>query len=151
MTDNARLAAVGARVAFFAITLWVVATMVTDVTGPQAIFAALDLPFHFLCHRLPERTIFIAGVPMPMCSRCAGIWIGLSLSTAAAFPPVSIRALRIIFPIALTLMAIEVVTQDLGWHPVFHPTRVLTGLLVSVPFGGALGALVTREITARSG
>jgi uncharacterized membrane protein len=135
------------RISFLSIVLWVVATMVLSVTGPSSVHAALDLPFHFLCHRMPERILSIGGVPMPMCSRCAGIWLGLSVSAAAAWPPVSIRVLRVVFPIALVLMAIEVFTQDMGWHPVFHPTRLLTGLLVSVPFGGALGALIKRELT----
>jgi uncharacterized membrane protein len=139
------------RAAFLSITVWVAATMLLSVSGPTWLYGWFDGPFHFLCHRMPERIISIAGVPMPMCSRCAGIWIGLSLSAALAWPPVSIKALRIIFPIALALMAIEVFTQDMGWHPVFHPTRILSGLLVSVPFGGALGALVTRELRSPSG
>jgi len=135
-----------ARGAFLSISVWVVLTMVTHVTGPTGLHAALDLPFNFLCHRIPERTLHVFGVPMPMCSRCAGLWIGMSLTAAAAWPSFSLRALRVIFPIALGLMAIEVVSQDLGWHPVFHPTRVLSGLLVSVPFGGSLGAMITAEL-----
>jgi hypothetical protein len=46
-------------------------------------------------------------------------------------------------------MLIEVVTQDLGLHPVFHPTRLLSGLLLSVPLGGAIGAVLTREMLGR--
>jgi uncharacterized membrane protein len=135
-----------ARGAFASITVWIALTMLTDAFGPRWLYVLLDLPFHFLCHRMPERILSIDGVPMPMCSRCAGIWLGLSVSVVAAWPPVSIRVLRVVFPIALVLMAIEVFTQDMGWHPVFHPTRVLSGLLVSVPFGGALGALLQREL-----
>jgi uncharacterized membrane protein len=145
--DRSKVAIV-VRLAFLSITLWVALTMVLQVTGPSALYGALDLPFHFLCHRMPERILSIGGVPMPMCSRCAGIWLGLSISAAAAWPPVSIKVLRVVFPIALVLMAIEVFTQDMGWHPVFHPTRILSGLLVSIPFGGALGALVQRELSA---
>ena len=57
-----------------------------------------------------------------------------------------LRALRIALPVALALMLIEVVTQDLGLHPVFHPTRLLSGLLVAVPLGGAVGGMITREL-----
>ncbi|HVY47534.1 MAG TPA: DUF2085 domain-containing protein [Minicystis sp.] len=146
---DGRRAALAARASFLVIVVWIALTMAFHAWGMTRLYAAFDLPFHFLCHRMPERILSIGGVPMPMCSRCAGIWVGMSLSAAAAWPPVSIRALRIIFPIAAALMALEVFTQDMGWHPVFHPTRVLTGLLVSVPFGGALGALITREL-ARS-
>ncbi len=148
MSWDRRSAALVVRLSFLAIPLWVGLTMLLQVTGPAALYAAFDLPFHFLCHRMPERILSLGGVPMPMCSRCAGIWLGLSLSAAAAWPPVSIKVLRVVFPIALVLMAIEVFTQDMGWHPVFHPTRILTGLLVSVPFGGALGALIQRELAS---
>ena len=83
---------------------------------------------------------------MPLCSRCAGIWIGLSLSAALAWPVLPLRALRIVVAAAAALMLIEVVTQDLGLHPVFHPTRLLSGLLLTVPFGGAIGGIIRREL-----
>jgi uncharacterized membrane protein len=144
-------AIVMARGAFASVAIWVALTTLTRVTGPTALHQALDLPFHLVCHRLPERVLAIAGVPLPFCSRCTGLWLGFSVSAALAWPRVPMRALRVVLPIALALMAIEVLTQDLGLHPVFHPTRLLTGLGVSVPFGGALGALVTRELRGGAG
>ena len=32
-----------------------------------------------MCHRMPERTIELAGVAMPVCSRCGGLFTGLAL------------------------------------------------------------------------
>jgi uncharacterized membrane protein len=145
-TWNRRGALVAARLSFLSIAVWVGLTTLLAAVGPRSLHALFDLPFHVLCHRIPERILSIAGAPMPICSRCAGIWIGLSLSAAIAWPRISLRALRVVFPIALFLMFAEVVTQDMGLHPVFHPTRLLTGLLVAVPFGGALGGLITREL-----
>jgi hypothetical protein len=66
-----------------------------------------------------------------------------------AWPALPARALQVAAAVACALMLAEVVTQDLGLHPVFHPTRIATGLLLSVPFGGALGALITRELIKR--
>jgi uncharacterized membrane protein len=143
---NRRAALIMARGSFAAIAVWIGLTMLLHATGPEVLFTAMDLPFRLICHRLPERVIAIAGVPMPLCSRCAGLWIGGSLSAAMAWPALSLRALRIVVPVAAVLMLAEVVTQDLGWHPVFHPTRLLSGLLISVPFGGAVGAMITREL-----
>lgn len=142
-----RSAVFAARASFAAIAAWIAIAWATRATGPEAIHAIVDLPFALICHRMPERVPALFGVPAPLCSRCLGLWVGLSLSAAAAWPAIPIKALRIVLPIAAALLLAEVVTQDLGWHPVFHPTRLLSGILVSVPMGGALGALLAQEIS----
>lgn len=143
---NRRAALLAARGSFALIAVWIALTTLLHATGPAPLFALFDLPFHFVCHRIPERVISIGAVPTPLCSRCLGLWGGLSLSAAFAWPAISVRALRVALPVAGLLMLIEVVTQDLGIHRVYHPTRLLTGLLLAVPLGGAVGALVTREL-----
>jgi uncharacterized membrane protein len=145
-TRRRQAAGITARAAFGLIAVWVGLTTALAKTGPAALYTALDLPFRLLCHRIPERVLTIAGAPMPLCSRCAGIWLGLSVSAAIAWPVLSVRALRFVVAAACALMLAEVITQDLGLHPVFHPTRLASGLLLSVPFGGAIGGLITREL-----
>ncbi|APR77088.1 Hypothetical protein A7982_02435 [Minicystis rosea] len=140
-----RAAVIAARTAFASVAVGIAAATILRSTGPALLHAMVDLPFALLCHRIPERVISILGVPMPLCSRCLGIWMGLSISAALAWPALPLRALRIVVPAAALFMLAEVVTQDLGLHPVFHPTRILSGLLLSVPIGGAIGALMTRE------
>ncbi len=135
-----------ARASLASVALWIALTTLFRATGPYALWFYFDLPFRVICHQLPERVLTIAGAPMPLCSRCLGIWGGMSIAGALAWPVIPIKALRIVLPIALGLMALEVLTQDLGWHPIFHPTRILSGLLVSIPFGGALGGLIVREL-----
>ncbi len=145
-TWDRRAALVAARASFATISVWIALTTALHAAGGGLVWTALDLPFRLLCHRIPERVISIAGTPMPLCSRCAGLWLGASISAACAWPVLPLRALRIVLPVALALMAIEVLTQDLGLHPVFHPTRLLSGLLVSVPLGGAVGGMITRDL-----
>jgi uncharacterized membrane protein len=96
----------------------------------------LDLLFVPMCHRIPARTLYYAGVPMPLCSRCAGIFAGLALGALIMRPRVSIARWRILVAVASALMLLDVVTQDLGVHPIWHVTRVASGLL----FGYAIGA-----------
>lgn len=146
---NRRAAVIAARGSFAAVALWIALATLLAATGPAALHAIVDLPFAFMCHRLPERTLSILGAPMPLCSRCLGLWLGMSLSAALAWPALSIKALRVVVPTAAIFMLAEVVTQDLGLHPVFHPTRLLSGLLLSVPLGGAIGAVLTREMLGR--
>jgi uncharacterized membrane protein len=96
----------------------------------------LDLFFLPMCHRLPERTLSLAGVSMPLCSRCAGIFAGLALGSLLLRPRVEIARWRLLVAAAGALMLLDVVTQDLGLHPVWHATRLASGLL----FGYAIAA-----------
>jgi uncharacterized membrane protein len=90
----------------------------------------LDLAFFTMCHRRPARTLFLEGVGMPLCSRCAGIFLGVALAALIARPILALRTWRWCFAAACGLMLADVITQDLGLHPVWHPTRILTGVLV---------------------
>jgi len=96
----------------------------------------LDAAFATMCHRLPERSLVLAGVAMPVCSRCAGVFGGVALGALAAWPRLSPRRHKLAITAAGAAMLADVVTQDLGLHPLWHATRITTGLL----FGYALGA-----------
>ena len=147
---NRRAAAILARSSFGLIAVWIVATMVAKRAGWTRLWQILDLPFWFVCHRLPERVLSVLGTPMPLCSRCAGIWLGLSVSAALARPDLPRRTLRITVGFGAAFMIAELVTQDLGLHPVFHPTRLLSGLLIAIPLGGAIGSVIARELGQRN-
>ena len=111
--------------------------------GPIGVL--LDTMFFFLCHRRPERTLVFAGVPMPLCSRCAGIALGLALGAVFAWPSPSARQTRIAAGVAALLMIADVVTQDLGVHPVWHATRIATGGLFGYVLAVGLFATIRRE------
>jgi len=102
----------------------------------------LDLWLALVCHQRPDRLVWLAGSPLPVCARCAGLY--LSLATAALVlagyrasgrhvtfgPGVCLGAAMMLIPAAL--------------HPVSHvavlgaanPTRfvvgAITGLLLVV-------------------
>jgi uncharacterized membrane protein len=104
---------------------------------------AVDRAFAALCHHLPERTLAPGGAPMCVCSRCAGVYAGVMLAalwpTGLLPPP---RTLRRALEIGLSVMALDIVTQDLALHPPWHLVRLATGLWV----GGALTAWMLSEI-----
>lgn len=102
----------------------------------------LDAAFTTMCHRLPERSLVLAGVAMPLCSRCAGIFAGVAVGAWIARPRVSLRAYKLAITAAGAAMLADVITQDLGLHPIWHVTRIATGLL----FGYALGAACLRAL-----
>ncbi|WP_437673802.1 DUF2085 domain-containing protein [Sorangium sp. So ce131] len=109
--------------------------------------AALDLAFAPMCHRMPGRSIALEGVMMPLCSRCAGIFAGVAAGAAIARPRLERAAWRPILIAAGALMAIDAATQDLGLHPVWHPTRLATGVV----FGYAAAAAFLAQLARRPG
>jgi uncharacterized membrane protein len=109
----------------------------------------LELPFMFICHRMPSRTIFIAGQAMPLCSRCSGIFTGLAVGALLCRPRLTVPQARIGLLGAGLLMLTDVVTQDLGVHPVWHTTRLLTGLILGWIASAALMSAIKNEIPQR--
>lgn len=137
-------ALVAAKASFASIALVFALAMLFHDKGPVGL--AFDLPFRLLCHRLPERVLSLGGVPMPLCSRCVGLWLGLSASVVLGWPALGLRTLRVVFALGAAFLLGEIALQDLGLRPLSHVTRVLSGLFISVPFGGTLGALIEREL-----
>lgn len=110
---------------------------------------ALDMIFFTMCHRRSPRTLVLDGVAMPLCSRCAGIFLGIAVAAAIGRPLMGLRAWRWVFAAACALMVADVVTQDLGLHPVWHPTRILTGVLVGyLMVVGCLSGLARDKTSA---
>ena len=122
---NRRAAVIVARASFASIAVWIALATVLRATGPDWLYRVVDLPFAFVCHRIPERVISVMGAPMPLCSRCLGLWGGLSIAAAIAWPAIDPRKLRWLLPLAGLVMLIDVLTQDLGLHPIWHATRLL--------------------------
>lgn len=107
-----------------------------------AVGEAMDRAFAPLCHRLPERTLVLAGVAMPLCSRCAGIFAGVAMGALVGRPRWPLLWWRRLIGATGALMVLDVVTQDLGIHPVWHVTRVVTGALFGLAIaGGCVSAL----------
>lgn len=144
-----KIGAAGLRAAFAAAALCIALSTLLSKTGPPWLFHTMDSPFHWVCHRIPERVLQFAGAAMPLCSRCAGIWLGLCLSAVLGHPALRLRTLQILTVGGAIFMGLEVLSQDLGIHPIFHPTRLLSGLLIAVPFGGTLGAAL--KLAAKDG
>jgi uncharacterized membrane protein len=112
-----------------------------QLAGKSALAERVEGWFDGFCHQLPERSLTIAGEIMPLCSRCLGISLGAGLGLLIGWPYRGLRVLRISVSLAAAFLFLELTTQDLGWHPVFHPTRLLSGFLVAYPLGAAATAL----------
>lgn len=94
-------------------------------------WSALDktrLIGYAVCHQIPERSFFIAGEQLPLCSRCSGTFLGalagfavltaLRRRRASNLPPLPIAVALIAFILA---MAVDGVNSYLTFFPgAFH-------------------------------
>ena len=105
--------------------------------------------FRLFCHGIPERCLYLWGVPMPICARCAAIYAGLILSFVVflILPRMRESVARIVLYAALVPMAVDGLTQLAGLRLSTNPLRLETGLLAGVAFGvWALSAIENHEI-----
>lgn len=99
---------------------------------------AIYQAFGFLCHQLPERSFFIAGHKLAVCSRCCGIYLGATL-TLLVYP--LIRSLRSVDPPARKWLFAASIPLFVDFFLTFvgiwqntHTTRFVTGFI----FGSAV-------------
>lgn len=90
--------------------------------------------FGSICHQLPERSYFIDGHKLAVCSRCTGIYAGFALALLvyplirslrnAAMPP------RTWLLLAALPLAIDFSLNLLGLWQNTHTSRLLSGTLI---------------------
>jgi len=105
--------------------------------------------FRVFCHGIPERCLYVWGVPMPICARCTAIYAGLifSLAVFLILPRMKESIARMVLYASLVPMAIDGFTQLAGLRLSTNPLRVETGLLAGLAFGvWALSAMENHEI-----
>lgn len=108
----------------FGLSPWVV-TFLSDRWVP----GLLRSFYAFQCHGLTDRVVRLLGHPMPVCSRCLGIYLGLALSAALPLWRLRARALRIWLVVAAVLMTFDALLLEdrAPW------SRLMTGLLLAFP------------------
>ena len=102
-----------------------------------------------LCHQKAERSFFINDNQMPFCSRCTAIWLGFVIGLGfMVFYKIQLNE-KFLFAIILSLVPIGVdgVGQLLGLWESTNIVRVITGLLIGVVCGVALGVIVDEVKT----
>ena len=101
--------------------------------------------FVLVCHRLPERTIELRGGALPLCSRCAGLFAGLAMGAVVMWPKLELRAARWVLLVAGLVMVADVIMQQTGVHPIWHSTRLATGMAVGWAAVATLLSAIRRE------
>lgn len=127
---------------FWAVSAGMVAALVALVVvaplaaagGHGALAQVVYRAFAVLCHQLPERSYFIDGHKLAVCSRCTGLYAGFAF-TLLLYP--LIRSLRTTtFPprswllLAALPLAIDFSLTFFGIWENTHTSRLLTGALL---------------------
>ena len=97
-----------------------------------------------LCHQRADRSFFINGNQMPFCARCTAIFIGLVIGLIVIlFYRIELNE-RFIFFIFLSLVPIGIdgTGQLFGLWESSNLSRTLTGLILGIPFGIAIGIII---------
>src|SRR4030095_11128145 len=90
--------------------------------------------FSKVCHQIPERSFYLAGFPLAVCSRCTGLYAGFSAALIAYPLFRSLRATDAPHPRWLFLAAmplgVDFSLTFLGLWENTHSSRLLTGALL---------------------
>jgi uncharacterized membrane protein len=126
---------------FWAVSAGTVAALVALVVvaplaaagGYSALAQVIYRAFAILCHQLPERSYFIEGHKLAVCSRCTGLYAGFAF-TLLLYP--LIRSLRTTTTpprswllLAAVPLAIDFSLTFFGIWENTHTSRLLTGAL----------------------
>lgn len=114
----------------------IIGAPLASANGHQSVALVIYGAFARLCHQIPERSFFIAGHQLAVCSRCTGIYVGFTVVTIC-YPLVrSLRRTdmperRWLF-LAAAPIIIDFILGYFGLWENTHLSRFLTGAL----FGG---------------
>ena len=109
---------------------------------------SLRIPFRLLCHGIAHRCYSMWNVPMPICARCTGIYIGMfsGLVFFVMVPWIYERWLRIAMYVAAGVLAVDGLTQLARLRESTNDLRLATGLAAGFTFGmWVLSAIERRD------
>ena len=107
--------------------------------GFLAIGLALERGFALVCHQRPERSFWIFGGNVAVCSRCLGIYLGAALGLL--FRTSRTVALRLLI-VATAINLLDVASELATFHGNWPEVRLAFGFVL-----GASGALLISSST----
>lgn len=132
----------GFLVAIAAVVVLVVWAMGT----PTGLDGKLDAIGYAICHQIPARSFLVNGIPMPLCARCTGIYLGVMISFLISVASGRTRVSRwpprrVIFALAVfvVIMGIDGVNSYFhlfpGFTGIYEPhnwLRLVTGMYCGI-------------------
>jgi Predicted membrane protein len=134
MTADSRISAI-----VFGTSAGLILALATLCTRAVAIGASprWRLPFHLICHGIEKRCLVLWSVPMPICSRCAGIYLGFlgGLFLFLIVPAIRDRVFpTLLLVILVAPLVLDGVSQALGFRESTNDLRMITGVAAGAAF-----------------
>jgi uncharacterized membrane protein len=104
-----------------------------------------------ICHQKPERSFHLAGIQLPVCARCTGLYLSGAAGAVVAWSgwrrrPSMPRATRT----ALALAALPTaLTFGLEFAGLAHPSNIVRAV-AALPLGAAAGWIFVRSLRAEA-
>ena len=103
-----------------------------------------------ICHQRGERSFHLAGVQLPVCARCTGLYLSCAVGALAAWfaarRPRSTRPTRAILLWAALPTALTVALEFVG---LLHTSNMLRGLS-ALPLGASAGWIFIQSLRAEA-
>lgn len=129
---------------------------------PSFILEGCNLVGYAVCHQIPERSFHLDGLPLPLCARCTGTFLGALLGFTMIFirrrtrganvPRFSILALLALFFVLWTVDGLNSYLTLLGDLPhLYEPHNVLrltTGMLLGIAMSNLIYPVTSMTIWA---
>jgi len=147
-----RAAALAAgAVAWTAAVLLAPFALSSHLAVPTAAAAVLYDAAGLICHQRPERSFHLAGVQLPVCARCAGLYWSAAAGALAAWlsrpRDMRARSLRVLLGVAAIPTALTVSLELLGMASPSNAARALSAL----PLGAAGAWVFVSSLRADGG
>jgi uncharacterized membrane protein len=136
--------------------LWIAAIVLAPFalqSGPvlSAAAAFLYQGASLICHQRPERSFHLAGVQLPVCARCAGLYVSGAAAALSAWSDwrrriAAPRRTRTVFALAALPTAVTLALEVAG---LAHPSNGVRALS-AFPLGAAAGWMFVRALRAEA-
>jgi uncharacterized membrane protein len=101
-----------------------------------------------VCHQRPDRSFHLAGLPLPVCARCTGLYASGAIAALLAWIATATEPRR--GRTALLVAALPTaMTVALEWTGVAHFSNAARAL-ASIPLGFAAGWIFVRTLRAEA-
>lgn len=136
--------------------MWAAAVVLAPLAlaSPAGLASATAAIFYdaagLICHQRPERSFHLAGVQLPVCARCAGLYWSAAAGAVAGWlarpSELSARVLRLVLGVAALPTAVTVAAEWLG---LAYPSN-LARALSALPLGAAGAWVFVSMLRAES-